>query len=233
MIVGIVNEKGGTGKSTIAVNLAIFSLFDQKKVLLVDADPQKSVLNWGDLRRENKKEEKGLVIISRTGKALDREIAELSANFDITVIDTGGRDSVEMRKTMLIADVLIIPVIPSQFDAWSLEKTLQLFSEAFIFNQKVIAFVVMNKVPFLLGWQKREIKEMREFLEEIIKDYENVKIAQAYLIERTEYKKSITEGLSVYEIKEIPGKENKAKQEFLQLYEEIFKKIKKGGTYAT
>jgi cellulose biosynthesis protein BcsQ len=113
----------------------------------------------------------------------------------------------------------VIPVVPSQFDAWGLEKTLSLFNEALDFNQKARALIVLNRVPFLIGWQKRELREMMEFLKEVVADYENVSVARNFLVERVEYKKSIAEGLSVHEVR------GKAMEEFAKFFDEVRKSV--------
>ena len=151
MIVSIVNEKGGSGKTTLAVNLAARLAEDGDNVLLIDADPQKSTEVFSDMRSQS-----GLKPlfsnVSRTGVSLGDEIERMSKAFDSIIIDTGGRDSKEMRKAMLKSNLVIIPTIPSQYDVPVLENMLEIYDESRQVNEKLLAFVLVNRAspnPFL------------------------------------------------------------------------------------
>ena len=95
MVISIVNEKGGSGKTTLAVNLSARLAEDGDNVLLIDADPQKSTEVFSDMRSQS-----GLKPlfsnVSRTGVSLGDEIERMNKSFDSIIIDTGGRDSKEM-----------------------------------------------------------------------------------------------------------------------------------------
>ena len=107
MVISIVNEKGGSGKTTLAVNLASMLSFDGDNVLLIDADPQRSTEVFSDMRSQN--ELKPLFSnVSKTGLSLGDEIKRMKENFDSIVIDTGGRDSKEMRKAMLNSNIMLV-----------------------------------------------------------------------------------------------------------------------------
>ena len=210
MIITCGNEKGGVGKSTIAINLAVEFAIKNKKVLLVDADIQKSTTMFAAARREsgNLKE---IISVEKTGASLNKDVQALESGFDVVVIDTGGRDSIEMRKAILISDIFIIPAIPSQLDAWSFEKVYKLYEEARAFNDKLKAFVVLNKIT--ANWKSKEKDEMLGFL----KDFPEIKIMGSYLKDRASYRKSIGEGMGVSEQKA----DDKAEAEIKALFDEI------------
>ena len=210
MIITCGNEKGGVGKSTIAINLAVEFAKNDKKVLLVDADIQKSTTMFAAVRREsgNLKE---IINIEKTGGGLDKDVKALECGFDVVLIDTGGRDSVEMRKAILISDIFVIPIIPSQLDAWSFEKVYSLYLEAQAFNDKLKAYVVLNKIT--ANWRSKEKDEMLGFL----KDFPEIKTMGSYLKDRASYRKSISEGMGVSEQKT----DDKAEAEIKVLFDEI------------
>lgn len=210
MIITIGNEKGGVGKSTITINLAVEFANAAKKVLLVDADIQKSTTMFAAARREagNLKE---IVSIEKTGQGLDKDVKALEGGFDVVLIDTGGRDSVEMRKSILTSDFFIIPLIPSQLDAWSFEKVYRLYNEAKDYNEKLKSFIVLNKITS--NYRSKEKAEMTEFL----KDFTDVRILNSTLKDRAAYRRSIQNGMGVGEA----GADAKAVLEVKSLYDEI------------
>ncbi len=222
MIVSIVNEKGGSGKTTLAVNLAARLAEDGDNVLLIDADPQKSTEVFSDMRSQS-----GLKPlfsnVSRTGVSLGDEIERMSKAFDSIIIDTGGRDSKEMRKAMLKSNLVIIPTIPSQYDVPVLENMLEIYDESRQVNEKLLAFVLVNRAspnPFLF----KELENLREFISRIKaeKDLKNVVLLKSSLFERQAYRKAVVEGKSV---SEFCDKNDKALQDFENFYKELLKSV--------
>jgi chromosome partitioning protein len=121
MILLIGGEKGGTGKTTLALNLAVLRALDNKDVLFLDTDRQGSANIWATTRA---KEKLGPTItcISKFGEGLAEEVSRLAGKFDDIIIDAGGRDTVELRQAMLAAEKQLIPARPGQFDIESLAK---------------------------------------------------------------------------------------------------------------
>jgi chromosome partitioning protein len=211
MIVLIGGEKGGTGKSTIATNLAAIHAISKKEVLLLDTDSQASATYWAALRDDRE----GVVrvpCLRKTGNKIHRELDKLRAKFDTIIIDAGGRDSGELRSSMLVADRFYIPIRPSQFDAWTIEKIDTLVDEAQIINEGLAAHAFLNLAS--TNPQVSESDEAREY----IRGFVHLVLADSIIRDRIAFRKAAKEGLSVVEMDD-----PKAKAEIMALYNnEVF-----------
>ena len=146
MIVALLNQKGGVGKTTLALNLAGVWAGKGKKVTLIDADPQGSALEWSQARsREGHARLFGVVGLARY--TLHREAPELARDADVVVIDGPPRVAGLMRSALLAADLVLIPVQPSPFDGWASAEMLALVAEARIYRPDLVARFVLNRCP--------------------------------------------------------------------------------------
>ena len=123
MIVLFGHSKGGVGKSTLAVNLAVHQASEGLDVAIVDTDRQGSVAAWSAVR-----DEEGITpripCVQVFGK-VHRELEDLEQRYGFLIVDAGGRDSAELRTAMGIADILLMPLQPSQADVWVTEDIVQ------------------------------------------------------------------------------------------------------------
>ena len=215
MILVVASEKGGTGKTTIATNLAIMRLLNDKKVLLVDSDPQQSSLDFAKVRGiENI--EPSITCTPVIGKESDLLIKQFSQNFDDIIIDVGGRDSATMRSVMLVADKMIIPFLPGSLDAWSTEKMSKLIEVCKeSINKELVVHTVLNKADV-----NPKNKDNQEVIN-LIKTYPNILPPTSLLHYRVTYRRAIGEGKSVVEMSN-NNRDSKSILEINTLYHEVY-----------
>lgn len=145
MILSVLNQKGGVGKTTLAVHIATGLAQQGARVLLVDADPQGSALDWSASR--NGSAAPLFPVIGLPKKSLHREIPALARDYKYVVIDGPPRVNEVARSAILASDVVLIPVQPSPYDVWAAKEIVDLLSEVTAFNDKVkSAFVINRKI---------------------------------------------------------------------------------------
>jgi len=144
MIIALLNQKGGVGKTTLALHLAGEWASKGRRVLVIDADPQGSALDWSQQRaREGLPRLFGVIGLARD--TLHSEAPELARGADHVVIDGPPRVASLMRSALLAADLLLIPVQPSPFDGWASAEMLSLLGEAQIYRPQLAARFVLNR----------------------------------------------------------------------------------------
>jgi len=143
MILAIGNIKGGVGKTTLAVNLAILRTLAGRDVLLVDGDEQGTAASFTDLRTEQIGSP-GYTAVSLQGAAVRTQVRQMAGKYDDILIDVGGRDTGSLRAALIVADRLLVPVQPRTFDIWALDQMAELVAEAKALNEQLEAFSVLN-----------------------------------------------------------------------------------------
>jgi chromosome partitioning protein len=186
-------EKGGVGKSTIATTLAAMLSADGRDVLLLDTDTSGDASGWVAARRERFPKAPVVHGVQNHGRVA-ASVRDAARRYDDVVIDAGGRDSEALRSAMTVADLMVLPLCPSQFDLWSFARMARLVEEARAFNPALTAAVVLNRAS--TNWASRELDEARAFLEET----GQLALATTALRDRKAYRTAVSEGLSVAEL---------------------------------
>ena len=212
MILLVGSEKGGTGKTTIAVNLAALRASQGRDVLLIDTDPQGSASYWVQTRDEAGTTPR-VACIQKFGNGLQREVLDLAKRYQDIIIDAGGRDSIELRAAMVVADMVLIPVQASQFDLWTLKRMSELVGQAHGFNPKLKPMVVLSRA--VTNKAVVDTSDAGEF----IRDFDNLPLCESVVRDRISYRRAASNGQGVIEYAPI---DQKAKLEVESLYSEVY-----------
>jgi chromosome partitioning protein len=206
-VIVVGNLKGGVGKSTISCNLGVAAALDGKKVLIVDSDPQSSSVTFRSVRQSD-----NLKAVSIIQPTIHKDIGDFSS-FDLVIVDAGGRDSALFRSAIIAASggILIIPILPSQYDIWATEDTFAVLKESRVFKE-IKAYALFNQVVQNTTITKEALETLKEMTVE-----NSVSLLTSRLYSRVDYKKSISEGKGVMEY--APG--GKAAREVKTLYDEV------------
>ena len=141
MIIGVLSQKGGVGKTTLSLNIASHYAAQGRKVLLVDADPQGSALAWSSARDLPPL----FPVVGMAKPTLHRDLPAIASDYDVTIIDGAPRVNDLGRAAILASDIVLIPVQPSPFDVWAADDTVQLVQEAQQFKEALQAAFAINR----------------------------------------------------------------------------------------
>jgi chromosome partitioning protein len=145
MIIVVGGIKGGSGKTTIATNLAVMRSAEKRDLLLIDADDQETATDFTILRNEQLDTGAGYTSIKLTGPAVRTQTQRLADKYQDIIIDTGGRDTTSQRAALTIANLLLVPFVPRSFDIWTLEKVGGLVGEMQPANPQLKAYAFLNR----------------------------------------------------------------------------------------
>jgi chromosome partitioning protein len=212
MIISVTSLKGGVGKSTIAQNLAVCFAHSGYKVCIADADTNQSAYRWSGLRDEQKP--KVPVFGLGDGNSLAANIKPLNADYDIVLIDGTPSLSKITSKIILLADLLIIPILPSGLDVWATEQFIERYTDACEQKEnKIPAYFLLNKFRPNTNFSK----EVREVLPDT-----GIPVLKTALKDRVAYAEAVVQGSGVFEYKD-----DKAKAEIAELFNELISIIEK------
>jgi chromosome partitioning protein len=210
MKIAVTNLKGGVGKTTIATNLAAALTMRGKTVCVVDTDlNQHSSMEWATNRGEDKPH---VSVFGIMGGQLTAEIKKLRESYEYVILDGTPHVSELAKRTMIVADIVVIPISPSIYDFRAFEAFLEHLEEVNRNREeygleRTKSVVVMNRM--------NDRAKIGHQIVEAVKHYD-VQILNTRLVNRTAYADTATDGIGVVE-----GKDPKAKEEFFRFTDEI------------
>ncbi|MFD2574611.1 AAA family ATPase [Spirosoma soli] len=193
MIFTVGGIKGGTGKTTISTNLAVWLSQQGADVLLVDADEQESASDFTAWREETKKGQLGYTLVQLNGATVRRQIEQLRPKYDHIVIDTGGRDTASQRAALFVSDIYLIPFAPRSYEIWTLSKVQALLGEIMGGRATPLqVFSFLNKAD-TRGADNSEATD-------VLRENEELNFVDYPVINRKAFATAASKGLSVFEM---------------------------------
>ena len=187
MIIGVLNQKGGVGKTTLSVNLAAELTRMGSRVLLIDADLQGSALDWAAAREG----EPLFSVVGLPRATLHKEVGTIGKGYEHIIIDGPPRVTDLARSAIMASDVVLIPVQPSPYDVWAADEVVKLIDEACVYKENLKrCFVVNRKIAnTAIG------RDVREALSAY-----PVHVLEAFVTQRVVFAEAAAQGRAVYEI---------------------------------
>jgi chromosome partitioning protein len=144
MIVTVGNTKGGVGKTTLALNIAIARALAGKEVWLIDGDRQGTAQTAISIRAEAGQAPGIACATYPDGTTLRAQVQQQRDKYDDIIIDAGGRDSTALRAALVLSDVLVVPFQPRSYDVWALNDIAALVDEARSVRDGLRAVAILN-----------------------------------------------------------------------------------------
>ena len=211
MILTIGGIKGGNGKSTIATNLAVMRSCENKDLLLVDADEQKSSTIFAAIRREEHPERPQFTCTILANEGVRDNVPTLHEKFDDVIIDVGGRDTVSQRAAISVSDILLVPFNPRAVDIWTIEDIEKMMERMRLLNDRIRVVGFINRAD-PVGSDNADSRE-------ILRSLAWMEFADSAIVNRKAFGKAMAHGLSVTELRPL---DYKARNEMQALYGHIF-----------
>ena len=210
MMILVGGEKGGSGKSCLAQNLAVYLARDKQAiVLMVDCDQQRTTSDWIQARNTDPSLT-SINCIQLYGK-IRNDLLSLNQHYDYVVVDCGGQDNLALRAAMSVAEHVVIPLRPKRRDLKTVPHMEDMLSTCKMVNPKMLASFVITQCPALPN-QVNRILEAKEVCRSF-----GINVLDAVTYNRNIYDDSEEQGSSVLEI----DPEGKAAIEMTAIAEEL------------
>ncbi|HZC00585.1 MAG TPA: ParA family partition ATPase [Gammaproteobacteria bacterium] len=195
----ILAQKGGSGKTTLAVHMAVCAARQKRRTALIDIDPQSSAFNWNESRDEGRKLDAAKAEAGQIPALLQQAKA---GGIDLAIIDTAPHSDSAAAIAAQYADLVLIPCRPARFDLDAIASTVQIATVA-----KKSATVVINAAP-----RGKLAEEARAALER-----QGITVIDTVLHQRAAYSHAVIDGRSVHEYEP----DGKAAAEIDELYNHL------------
>ena len=183
-VIAVLNQKGGTGKTTLALNLAA-GLARRASTAVADADPQRSISQWIAMSEDN-----ALPPVTQISIDPAATLAHLKRGYRYVVVDCPPTVSGPIIEAVMgAADVVLIPVLPSPLDLWASVEMAALVGEARKKYPALQAYLILNQVETRNALSRVMQQAVAEF---------DVPLMQANVQRRAAYRSAAVEGVSVY-----------------------------------
>jgi len=211
-IIAVANQKGGSGKTTVSMQLAGTIARRGNKVLVVDADPQGTATRWAASAEDERPFPASVVGLSAASAKVHREVKKFIDDYDYIIIDCPpAADSPVPQSALLIADLVLVPLIPSPLDMWAAVGIRQVIANVSDLNEGLKSRLVLNQCQPNTTLTQETLEVLPEF---------GIELANAQLRHRQVYRQSAVFGQTVHDF---GGKASAAIEEMETLTSEVFK----------
>ena len=215
MFISVTNQKGGTGKSTLAIHIAATFASYGQKTLLIDADPQNSAMGWFSLRCQNGHPPlENLSVVSITNGTIHKQINELQQNYAHIVIDGTPRGDELNRDILVSSDISLIPTRAAGFDMWAADSITKIIPSVQSLQE------MAGKPPLEWYYVINFMKPRTNINQITLKAVEDSKasLMESYICDRACYMEATSQGLTIFETE---PNNSKAVPELTRLIEEL------------
>jgi chromosome partitioning protein len=214
-IIAVVNQKGGSGKTTISMQLAGAIARRGNKVLVVDADPQGTATRWAASAEDNTPFPAPVVGLSAASAKVHREVKKFVEDYDCIIIDCPpAADSPVPQSALLIAELALVPIIPSPLDMWAAVGIRQVIVNVNDINESLQARLVLNQCQPNTTLTQETLEVLPQF---------GIELTKAQIRHRQVYRQSAVFGQTVHNF---GNKASAAIEEIEDLTSEIFHILK-------
>ena len=187
MIIAVQNQKGGVGKTTLAIHISYVLSSFKNRVLLIDADPQGSSRDWAAAREE----QPPFSLVGLDRPTIHRDLPKLAEGYDHVVIDGPPRVTDLARSAIVAADLVVIPIQPSPYDVWAAVEVINLIKEASVFKESLKSVFVINRKIVNTAIGRDVVEALAEY---------SIPVAKAGVCQRVAFAESAASGQTVMEL---------------------------------
>lgn len=207
MIVSLVNQKGGVGKSTITINLARAIQSEDVKVAVIDCDPQGTTTTWSKI---NKEQNGGYFPVHKYDiKDLPDKLEEFK-DYDVVIIDGAPRLEELAVEIVKVSDIIVIPFTPSPNDVWATLSFVDLVEERLKVKPELKAMLLVNKIKTNTTIQNKAVAALSDL---------KIPILKTRIVDRVIYAESMLSGTAAVDnCKKSKHEINLVKEEIIEIY---------------